>query len=294
MGRTAQRPPVRALCAAFPARSPLLPALTRSLRAASAFPTSLPQQDKRARSGTQRLYYTSKQTGGETNPETHWGKTRNPPGPEKPRPGSRFSPRPPLLPPPKSHDGPRRTNDGGKWVDPGPVRTNDRGKGTDPGTGRDLKRGRCPVCCPALRAGQQTIQTVQVQSLGGSLQGTRHLLGEADASPSKRRAGVPLLSVAQQRGAFTVPVNVVHRSGINPVPGPVRVAGVAVGPAQPPPRTEGQPVTLESRSRNPSLSYDRRATCHAHAARRLTYGGDGPSRVRMPGYLRSRSDSDLG
>jgi hypothetical protein len=74
---------VRALCAAFPARSPLLPALTRSLRAASAFPTSLPQQDKRARSGTQRLYYTSKQTGGETNPETHWGRTRNPPRPRK-------------------------------------------------------------------------------------------------------------------------------------------------------------------------------------------------------------------
>src|ERR1017187_2431826 len=33
--------------------------------------------------------YTSKQTGGRTNPETHWG-TRNPPGPEKhgPVPGS--------------------------------------------------------------------------------------------------------------------------------------------------------------------------------------------------------------
>ena len=62
---------MRALCAAFPARSPLLPALTRSLRAAPVFLTSLPQQDKRARSGTLRLYYTSKQTKGETNPETH-------------------------------------------------------------------------------------------------------------------------------------------------------------------------------------------------------------------------------
>ena len=29
--------------------------------------------------------------------ENHWGNTRNPPGPAKPRPGSRFSPRPPFL-----------------------------------------------------------------------------------------------------------------------------------------------------------------------------------------------------
>src|ERR1035441_3931299 len=51
------------------------------------------------RSGTLQLYYTSKQTEGRTNPETHWG-TRNPPRPQKTRPGSRF-PRP-LLPPPKT------------------------------------------------------------------------------------------------------------------------------------------------------------------------------------------------
>ena len=43
-GRTAQRPRVRALRDAFPARSPLLPALTRSLRAASMFPTSPPHR----------------------------------------------------------------------------------------------------------------------------------------------------------------------------------------------------------------------------------------------------------
>ena len=85
---------MRALCAAFPARSPLLPARTRSLRAASVFLTSPPQQDKRARSGTLRLYYTSKQTTGRTNPETHWGNTRNPPRPRKTRPGSRFPPDP--------------------------------------------------------------------------------------------------------------------------------------------------------------------------------------------------------
>jgi hypothetical protein len=39
-GRTAQRPHVRALCAAFPSRSPLLPARMRSLRATSVFLTS--------------------------------------------------------------------------------------------------------------------------------------------------------------------------------------------------------------------------------------------------------------
>jgi hypothetical protein len=68
-------------------------------RAASVFPTSPPQQDKRARSGTLQLCSASKQTPGETNTETHWGKTRNPPGPGKPRPGSRSSPRPLFLPP---------------------------------------------------------------------------------------------------------------------------------------------------------------------------------------------------
>jgi hypothetical protein len=38
----AQRPQVRALCGAFPSRSPLPPARMRSLRAASVFPTSPP------------------------------------------------------------------------------------------------------------------------------------------------------------------------------------------------------------------------------------------------------------
>ena len=85
---------MRALRAAFPARSPLLPARMRSLRVASVFLTSPPQQDKRARSGTLRLYYTSKQTTGETNPETHWGNTRNPPGPEKHGPVPGFPPDP--------------------------------------------------------------------------------------------------------------------------------------------------------------------------------------------------------
>ena len=101
-GHVAQRPRVRALCAAFPARSPLLPAQMCSLRAASVFLTSPPQQDKRARSGTLRLYYTSKQTTGRTNPETHWGNTRNPPGPEKHGPVPGFPPDPHSCLPPKT------------------------------------------------------------------------------------------------------------------------------------------------------------------------------------------------
>jgi hypothetical protein len=47
-----------------------------------------PHGDPRARSGTLQLCSTSKQAGGGTNPETHWGKTRNPPGtPSRPVPG---------------------------------------------------------------------------------------------------------------------------------------------------------------------------------------------------------------
>jgi hypothetical protein len=54
--------------------------------------------------------YTSKQTGGRTNPETHWG-TRNPPAPKN---TARFQV--PQTPPtsPKNNDGPRRTHDRGK------------------------------------------------------------------------------------------------------------------------------------------------------------------------------------
>jgi hypothetical protein len=110
-GCTAQRPRVRALCAAIPSRSPLLPALARSLRAASVFLTSPPH---RARGRGQEHYgSTSRVTRqeGVSIRERTGGETRNPPGPEKPRPGSRFSPRPPFLPP--RHDRTRRANDRG-------------------------------------------------------------------------------------------------------------------------------------------------------------------------------------
>lgn len=118
---TAQCPRVRALCAAFPARSPLLPALTRSLRAASAFPTSTPHKAERLRSGTLHLCYTSKQTPGRTNPETHWG-TRNRPRPRKitaPVPGS---------PDPSSphRDGPGRPGDRGRCKHRGSRRAHER------------------------------------------------------------------------------------------------------------------------------------------------------------------------
>jgi 5-methylcytosine-specific restriction endonuclease McrA len=53
-----------------------------------------PPNKQRARSGTLHLYSASKQPGGGTNPETHWGKTRNPPGPEKHGPVPGFPPDP--------------------------------------------------------------------------------------------------------------------------------------------------------------------------------------------------------
>ncbi len=54
-GRARERPRVTALCArAWQRRAPW-PGLTGSAGAASVFPTSLPQQDKRARSGSLRL-----------------------------------------------------------------------------------------------------------------------------------------------------------------------------------------------------------------------------------------------
>ena len=94
IGRTAQRPRVRALCAAFPSRSPLLPALTRSLRAASAFPTSPPH---RAR-GRGREHYGSatrvnRQEGGPIRKRTG-GKPGTPPDPEKHGPVPGFPPDP--------------------------------------------------------------------------------------------------------------------------------------------------------------------------------------------------------
>ncbi len=110
-GHTAPRPRVRALCAAFPSRSPLLPARMRSLRAASVFPTSPPQ---RAR-GRGREHYGSatrvnRQEGGPIRKRT--GGKPGTPRPRKPRPGSRFSPRPPFLPP--QTNATHRTNDRGK------------------------------------------------------------------------------------------------------------------------------------------------------------------------------------
>jgi len=94
---------VRALCAATSSRHPLLPALTRSLRAASVFLTSLPQRAKRARSGTLRLYYTSKQAVGKAEVKTSGAG----PAPRAPQ-AARFpvSLRPPRPPQCQTGDGP--------------------------------------------------------------------------------------------------------------------------------------------------------------------------------------------
>ena len=64
------------------------------------------------RSGTLRLYYTSKQTGGGTNPETHWGKPGTPPAPLTAR--FQVLPQTPTPASPKNNDGPRRTDHRGR------------------------------------------------------------------------------------------------------------------------------------------------------------------------------------
>ena len=157
-GRTAQRPRVRAQCAAIPARSPLLPALTRSLRAASVFLTSPPQRAETVRSGTLQLYYTSKQTGGGTNPETHWG-TRNRPRPRKttaPVPGS---PDPSCLPPKTTTDpAAPTTEEGASTTHPAARRLRKRPwdraqRGPTGQRGRTANAASCPSCpCPTRAA----------------------------------------------------------------------------------------------------------------------------------------------
>jgi hypothetical protein len=63
-GSTAQRLSLQAMCAAIPARHPLLPGRMRSLRCASVIPTSPPPQgDPRARSGSLHLH-SAKSKGG--------------------------------------------------------------------------------------------------------------------------------------------------------------------------------------------------------------------------------------
>ncbi len=108
---TAQRPRVRALRAAFPAQSPLLPALTRSLRAASIFPTSPPHRA----TGRGREHYGSttrvnRQQGGPIRKRT--GGNPEPPRPRKTTARFQVFPRPPFLPP--QHDSARRAHDQGK------------------------------------------------------------------------------------------------------------------------------------------------------------------------------------
>jgi hypothetical protein len=96
------RSPLASVCTALhdSGSASLLPAMMWSLRSVSGILTSPPQQDKRARSGSLRLHFA--QTKGGEQFGIDWGETRNPPGPGKSRPGSRFPPRPPFLPPRKA------------------------------------------------------------------------------------------------------------------------------------------------------------------------------------------------
>ena len=133
----------------------------RSLRTTFLFLTSLPPRGGPRERGQERLCSTSKQAAGGTNPETHWGKTRNPPGPGKTRPGSRFSPRPPFLPP--RHDRPHRANDRGRIKHDGhaaPVPANSAGtipsqkrrKGDSPGRTTRPAAGPGPGWVPSRTA----------------------------------------------------------------------------------------------------------------------------------------------
>ena len=103
---------LRALCAAIPARRPLLPALTRSLRSVSVILTSPPQRDKRARSGSLRLHFAQTEGGGTIRNLTG-GKPGTPPAPENHGPVPGFPPDP-LSCLPENNGGSRRTHDRGR------------------------------------------------------------------------------------------------------------------------------------------------------------------------------------
>jgi hypothetical protein len=186
----AQCPHVRALCAAIPARSPLLPALTRSLRAASAFLTSLPHKAETVRSGTLQLYYTSKQTRGETNPETHWGETRNPPGPAKPRPDSRLSPQTPLPASPKT------------MTDPAAHMAEERGtESRAPRGTRACRPAPADVETAALRAADACRA---VPAARGSLQGSRGTPAPRRGTPAEGRRKARRAPTAQKVGVRAI------------------------------------------------------------------------------------------
>src|SRR5580698_1338850 len=87
----------------------------RSARAASVFPTSLPQQDKRARSGTLRLCYSSRDKRDDLSGNA-LGEHPEPPRPRKITARFQVFPQTPIPASPESNDGPRRTHDRGKRV----------------------------------------------------------------------------------------------------------------------------------------------------------------------------------
>ena len=152
--------------AAFPTSYPLLPARTRSLRSVSGILTSPPQQDKRARSGSLRLHFA--QTKGGEQFGIDWGETRNPPGPGKTRPGSRFPPRPPFLPPRKATVVPAvlMTVEGGWTTVPAVTRPAETASTAGPpgfrragNPGKRSGESHCPrpAASPSLREGTASI-----------------------------------------------------------------------------------------------------------------------------------------
>jgi hypothetical protein len=128
----------------------------RRLRAPDLTPST--RQESKVRNT--RLYYTSKQTGGETNPETHWGKPGTP-RPEKHCPVPGLSPRPPFLPPPTNNDTPRRANNRGKRKGPPDHRPDGRGKCKDhkPRRTHNVERQAAPPGTRVHRRQQRALST---------------------------------------------------------------------------------------------------------------------------------------
>ena len=172
---------------AFPARSPLLPALTGSLRAASIFPTSPPH---RAIGRGREHYSSTTRVNRQEGDQSGNALGGNPEPPERPKPpGSRFSPRPPFLPP--QHHSARRAHDQGKRKQDQAAAvqmTVETARQTGPHDHGQRER-RCPCAWPQAH-------TAPYRPKGNGP-------GQAEGAPS-RREGTPrcLLRSANQRLTF--------------------------------------------------------------------------------------------
>jgi len=198
--RTARHLRARVLRAAFPARSPLLPARMRSLRAASVFPASAPQRAEWLRSGTLRLCSVSKK-GSRRRVVQASGGTRNPPStPERPVP--RFPPDPPPDLP--ANDTPHRAYDRGKMHAPQTRRPDDRESAQVAGPRSARPRAgaasltppraarRCPCPCPTQTA--RLFTSAETPRCPASRPAPRHAegaLSDTRTPPAGNRPGHP-------------------------------------------------------------------------------------------------------